>query len=127
MSATTYTPSAAAGIPTVDESTLPGRTAGIRRTGLLVGVAGLVAWAALALLYPTVLRAYLVAYIFFVGLSVGSLGLMMLHHLVGGEQRQRPLDEINVHTGQKPWRRRLDLTFFGHRENEYISISTICQ
>jgi hypothetical protein len=46
--------------------------------GLLVSLAAWVLWP------DRLLPSYLVAYVFWVGLALGCLGLTMLHHLVGG-------------------------------------------
>src|SRR5205823_4052753 len=52
---------------------------------LAAGGIGLVLSLAAWLLWPDrFLPAYLVAYVFWVGLALGCLGLTMLHHLVGG-------------------------------------------
>jgi len=70
------------------EQALPGRTESLRRKALTAGAAGLGVWLLLALIPGTraaALPAYLAAYVFFVGISVGSLGFLMLHHLVGGK------------------------------------------
>ncbi len=62
------------------------------------GVVGLGVWLLLALLpwsRAAALPAYLTAYTFILGLSVGSLGFLMLHHLVGGKWGfllRRPLE-----------------------------------
>ncbi|MFN2481744.1 MAG: hypothetical protein ABR554_09780 [Pyrinomonadaceae bacterium] len=58
-------------------------------TALVVGVVALVAAVALALLSPAGFalafwRPYLVAFTFWTGVAVGSLALIMLHHLSGG-------------------------------------------
>ncbi|MCA1631778.1 MAG: hypothetical protein LC774_15910 [Acidobacteria bacterium] len=58
-------------------------------TALVVGVVALVAAVALALLSPAGFalafwRPYLVAFTFWTGAAVGSLALIMLHHLSGG-------------------------------------------
>ncbi|HVF49184.1 MAG TPA: hypothetical protein VNA19_03815 [Pyrinomonadaceae bacterium] len=58
-----------------------------RTRALLVGVVVLVAASALAFLVGGAVeffRAYLVAYVFWVGIAVGSMAIMMLHHLSGG-------------------------------------------
>ncbi len=59
--------------------------ASLQRRGLVVGAAGL----ALALVGGLLNRAaffqaYLLGYLFWTGIAVGCLGLLMLHHLVGG-------------------------------------------
>ena len=56
-----------------------------RSTALVVGAAGVVLCALGAFVNPSgFFRAYLVGYMFWTGVSVGSLALMMLHHLTGG-------------------------------------------
>ena len=81
-----------------NEDTLPARTADLRRLSLTVGVVGLGAWLVLALIpwsRSAALPAYLVAYVFVLGISVGSLGFLMLHLLVGGKWGfllRRPLE-----------------------------------
>ena len=57
----------------------------MQRRAWLVGAAGVVlallgVWLNLAQFF----RAYLVAYLFWSGLSLGCLALLMLHHVVGG-------------------------------------------
>ena len=90
----THHPTQSAAVP--DESTLPGRVAGLRRNALLAAAGGLGVWLVLALFVPRdFFPAYLVAYFFFVGLGVGSLAALLLHHLVGGEWGfviRRPLE-----------------------------------
>lgn len=56
-----------------------------RRTALLLGLAGLAA-CALGLVVDRghVFRAYLIAYLFWLGIALGSLALMMVHHQSGG-------------------------------------------
>ncbi len=52
---------------------------------LAIGVAGLVLCALVALFSPSsVLRSYLVAYNFWLGISLGCLAIVMLYHLTGG-------------------------------------------
>ncbi len=52
---------------------------------LAVGIAGLAACAAAALLAPALLfRAYLVGYLFWLGISLGCLAILMIQHLSGG-------------------------------------------
>lgn len=68
----------------------------LERRALVVGVAGLALSLGGAFLSPTqFLRSYLVSYIFWSGLALGSLGLLMLHHLAGGRWGyviRRPLE-----------------------------------
>ncbi|MGH7803988.1 MAG: hypothetical protein ACREQJ_06540, partial [Candidatus Binatia bacterium] len=57
----------------------------LRQSALVVGGIGLVACGIGALLAPAdFFRAYLVGYLLWVGVALGSLPLMMLHHLSGG-------------------------------------------
>src|SRR5262249_24630122 len=57
----------------------------VRRPALIAGVLALAACAAGAFLAPPAFfRAYLFAYVFFTGLSLGCLAVVMLHHLTGG-------------------------------------------
>jgi hypothetical protein len=57
----------------------------LRRNALVVGALGLVACGIGAFLTPAdFFRAYLVGYLLWVGVALGSLPLMMLHHLSGG-------------------------------------------
>ena len=56
-----------------------------RKRSLIVGFIALLFCAGGALIQPQpFFRAYLSAYIFWVGIPVGCLALLMLHHLVGG-------------------------------------------
>ena len=56
-----------------------------RRAALVLGLAALALCAAGALRNPVqFFRSYLVAYLFWIGIALGSLALVMLHHLVGG-------------------------------------------
>lgn len=72
----------------------------VRRRGLAVGLAGLAGSAVVGFLSPvSFFPAYLAAYIFFLGLGIGSLGLLMLHHLVGGAWGfavRRPLEAASM-------------------------------
>ena len=57
----------------------------VRRPSLLVGVLALAACAAGWFLAPDAfLRAYLFGFVFFAGLSLGCLAIVMLQHLTGG-------------------------------------------
>jgi hypothetical protein len=57
----------------------------IRKRSLVVGLVAAVLCAGGALIFPPVFfRAYLTAYIFWLGIPIGCLALLMLHHLVGG-------------------------------------------
>jgi hypothetical protein len=69
--------------------TVPRATERVGGTALVVGVVAMVAAVALAFLSPqgfalAFWRPYLVAFTFWTGVAVGSLALMMLHHLSGG-------------------------------------------
>jgi hypothetical protein len=57
----------------------------LRSWGLTVGAVGLLACAGLLVLgAEAFFRGYLVAWLFWAGVSLGSLALLMLHHLVAG-------------------------------------------
>jgi hypothetical protein len=57
----------------------------LQRPALGVGIAGAIVCAAGAWLNPPAFfRAYLAAHIFYLGIAVGCLPLLMLHHLTGG-------------------------------------------
>jgi hypothetical protein len=57
----------------------------LQRRSLMLGVAALVACAAGAVISrPQFFQAYLIAYLFWTGIALGCLGILMLHHLVGG-------------------------------------------
>ena len=65
--------------------TSPIRWAPIQKRSLAVGFIALVFCGGAALVHPgSFFRAYLSAYIFWLGMPVGCLALLMLHHLVGG-------------------------------------------
>ncbi|MCL4814073.1 MAG: hypothetical protein KJ061_16400, partial [Vicinamibacteraceae bacterium] len=54
--------------------------------GALIGGIGLVAALVGAFVNPAVFyQGYLVAFIFWTGLSLGALALLMIHHLSGGQ------------------------------------------
>ncbi|MBA3322575.1 MAG: hypothetical protein H0T45_14170 [Pyrinomonadaceae bacterium] len=58
-----------------------------QRTALIVGVVGLLLAVALAFLTggpARFFRSYLVGFVFWCGIAIGSLAIMMLHHLSGG-------------------------------------------
>ena len=56
-----------------------------RRVALVVGLIGVVLCAcAWAFDRQQLLRSYLVGYLFWLSISLGCLGLLMLHNLVGG-------------------------------------------
>lgn len=57
----------------------------VRHRSLALGLVALVLCVAVAFISPRqVFRAYLAAYIFWIGIPLGCWGLLMLHHLVGG-------------------------------------------
>ena len=57
----------------------------VRQRATAVGVAGLVALGAAAFINPAQFyQSYLVAFIFWTGLALGCLALLMVHHLSGG-------------------------------------------
>jgi hypothetical protein len=57
----------------------------IQQRSLVIGVIGAVASAAGAFLAPdSFYSAYLTGYVFWLGLSLGCMAILMLHHLVGG-------------------------------------------
>jgi hypothetical protein len=57
----------------------------LQRTALMVGVAGLLASVLGALFRPDqFFRSYLFGYLFWSGIAVGCLSLIMIHHLTGG-------------------------------------------
>jgi len=63
----------------------PEDLAGLRRNALIAGVVGLVPTVAGAFLSPQQFyRSYLVAFLFWLGVALGSLGILALHHLTGG-------------------------------------------
>jgi hypothetical protein len=57
----------------------------MQKRSLAVGLIAAVLCAGGALIFPpSFFRAYLSAYLFWIGISLGCLALLMLHHLVGG-------------------------------------------
>jgi hypothetical protein len=57
-----------------------------QRTSLLVGVAGaLVVVIAFLLNREETLRSYLFAYLYWIGMGLGSMGILLMHHTVGGK------------------------------------------
>jgi hypothetical protein len=76
-----------AGPAALDSMPPPARAAldRVQRIALVVGIAGAVLCAASALVEPaTFFRAYLFAYVFVIGITLGALALVMVHHLSGG-------------------------------------------
>jgi hypothetical protein len=82
------------------EESFPALIEPFRRRGLQIGAGGLGVGLLISLISPaTFLPAYLTAYVFFVGLGVGSLGFLMLHYLVGGAWGfvvRRPLEAATM-------------------------------
>ena len=63
----------------------PSEVARLQRLALIAGVVGLVLLGGGALVGPVQFwRSYLVGYLFWLGLPVGALALLMLQHLTGG-------------------------------------------
>src|SRR5687768_8505306 len=57
----------------------------IGRNSLVVGVAALIVCGVAAFIDSrSFFRSYLIAYVFWISLALGSLGVVMLHNLVGG-------------------------------------------
>lgn len=57
-----------------------------QRTSLLIGVAGvLLAITGFLLDREQALRSYLFAYVYWIGMGLGSMGILLLHHTVGGK------------------------------------------
>jgi hypothetical protein len=57
----------------------------IQMRAVFIGCAGLIFWAGGWFLWPAgIFAAYLVGYVYWLGLALGCIGLTMLHHLVGG-------------------------------------------
>src|SRR5262245_42179344 len=74
-----------AGTTTITKGALRDRLDMIQSRALAASGIGLVVSLAACWLWPArSLPAYLVAYVFWVGLAQGCLGLTMLHHLTGG-------------------------------------------
>ena len=71
-----------------------------RQRRLIAGAGGLAVCAAAWLLFPgSFYHAYLVGYVYWVGISLGCLGLTLLHHLVGGGWGlpiRRPMESAGV-------------------------------
>jgi hypothetical protein len=56
-----------------------------QRVALAIGIVGLAACGAGAALSPTqFFRSYLVAFLFWFGIALGSLAILMIHHIAGG-------------------------------------------
>src|SRR5689334_5814572 len=71
--------------PIIPTEPLPANLLRLRGPALLAGIVGLVVcaigWLAAS---PAFYRAYLFAYFFFLGITLGALSWVMMHHLVGG-------------------------------------------
>jgi hypothetical protein len=68
----------------VNDSALP-ELSGLRRVALVAGAAGVLASLAGALVDPAqFFRSYLFAYLYWAGLAIGCLGVVMVYHLTGG-------------------------------------------
>ena len=66
-------------------ATLRSRLDRLQRTALLAGAAGLVLCGVGAFLNPAqFFRSYLLAYLFWLGLALGCLAILMVHYLAGG-------------------------------------------
>ena len=65
--------------------TAPPRVAGLQRFAMLVGLAGIALCAmGFAANREHFFKSYLLAYVFWIGIALGSLALSMVHHLSGG-------------------------------------------
>src|SRR5829696_8731404 len=65
--------------------TAPPRVAGLQRFAMLVGLAGIALCAVgFAANREHFFKSYLLAYVFWIGIALGSLALSMVHHLSGG-------------------------------------------
>jgi hypothetical protein len=68
----------------VNDSAIP-ELSGLRRAALVVGGIGLLASLAGAVINPAqFFHSYLLAYMYWVGLGIGCLGIVMVYHLTGG-------------------------------------------
>jgi hypothetical protein len=68
-----------------DAATLAPRLDRVRRMALVLGAVALALFVLLGLRNPTqFFRSYLLAYLYWVGLPLGSMAILMLHHLAGG-------------------------------------------
>src|SRR5580704_6857460 len=64
----------------------PPELAGIQQRALVVGIVGLVLCAIGAVISPDqFFRAYLIAYLFLFGVTIGSLAILMLQYMTGGD------------------------------------------
>src|SRR5690348_3879160 len=72
--------------------------------GLIVGVAGLVCFAVAAILAPAVaVRSWLVSTLFFLGLSLGALIIVMIHNLTGGRWGNMIRPQLLAAVSALPW------------------------
>jgi hypothetical protein len=72
-------------VPPLTEQTFPALAELVRGRGLVVGAGAIALGLVIGLISPaTFFPAYLAVYLFFLGLGIGSLALLMLHYLVGG-------------------------------------------
>jgi hypothetical protein len=68
-----------------DATTVDSDLAQLQRRALIVGVVAFVLCAVGAAMNPAQFyQSYLVGYLFWIGIPLGSIGIIMLHHLVGG-------------------------------------------
>lgn len=68
----------------MNDSAIP-ELSGLRRAALVAGSIGLIALLAGAVISPAqFFRSYLYGYVYWVGLGIGSLGILMIYHLTGG-------------------------------------------
>ena len=66
-------------------STVDSDLAQLQQRALIAGVAGIVLCAVGAAMNPAQFyQSYLVGYLFWIGIPLGGMGILMLHHLVGG-------------------------------------------
>ena len=67
------------------EQTFPALAELVRKRGLMVGAGAIALGLVIGRISPaTFFPAYLAVYLFFLGLGIGSLAILMLHYLVGG-------------------------------------------
>ncbi|MGA3185607.1 MAG: hypothetical protein ABSF22_00725 [Bryobacteraceae bacterium] len=71
---------------TSDDTMAVSQIARWQRTSLLVGIAGVLLLVVGFLLdRDQALRSYLFAYLYWIGMGLGSMGILLLHHTVGGK------------------------------------------